>query len=289
MLAFEAKGNAMPDQEQAEGPYRSKLPVLAPRGEDLRWRARASRGAIVLLWALGFEVVLPDELARPFLLLGLWATWLLTTPKQGEETRARRMGTALRVLACVDAALMLAGSFVRSDVIQIVRSLIHPALPVVGMLFVSSRLVLAHLDHRARQARRSALLLLSGFVLSFTPQILALLPVGDLYPYLVVPAAALGLCWLLGYTQAFFLTLQLRGALKVVHHEWWLDYSALPQIRWVSYARMATGAVELLLADGDSRGFDSDRNALHWAFGSGLVPAEHALAQKLVKRSPSAA
>ncbi len=97
----------------------------------------------------------------------------------------------------------------------------------------------------------------------------------------------LGFLWLVGYVQALLLNLSLCAALRVVAHEWWLEEEALPHIRWASYSRMASGAVEVSLADGRSEWFDNGNQALDWVFGNGFVPAEMAIAPKLVQRAPA--
>src|SRR5690606_31548248 len=61
----------------------------------------------------------------------------------------------------------------------------------------------------------------------------------------------------------------------------------LPHIRWASHSRMASGAVEVSLADGRSEWFDNGNQALDWVFGNGFVPAEMAIAPRLVQRAPA--
>ncbi len=256
-----------------------------PEDHHLGWRRRASWGALGLLvgWALGLPLHAWAPAAAWIQMVIALSTWHLTALRPDDSRGMRALAWALRILTLLNAvraswhwlALVTGREAVTVEFMMTALAVVSVPL---GMAYVSRRLDSLGVPVAARRARLLVWVLGAGESMLAVAMLLQRAPRG---PHLYSHAGGAVLLTLLGalllllsVPYAFLVVFRLRGALRVVSHEWWLDGRSLPQGDWVSCAKLADQRVELRFADGECRRFSFYREALDWLFANHFRPAE---------------
>ncbi len=266
-------------------PYRESDNTPPAPLAELAWRrrvARRARWAVLLAVAEMVLLVASYWLPAHFALAGAkaWlvlsaalvvATWLYTAPRPRSAVGWRVWLLRVSVPAYLGVmALRMFGT--------------HLAMAsyALGALLVVASVAYARPLRRPVPFDARGYLIgavISGFaygvVLVFRPYLLRGLLLEGITPGLLFLVFAAGPAW------------ATRNAVLPVEHEWWFDNQTQPPGEWVALFVHCDGQAEVPWDDDRPRWFSSKEQAVWWLSNQGYLPAERALAERLVDRVPT--
>ena len=286
-----------------EGAYRSLPQGVAPRADDVRWRVRVARSVSILIaliitdWLLRFLVLMfsfdapsTDAIWALAVFLSIacclaqtWCAWVMTARRPSAKTSIAVRMWVVRGLAIADTVLMILavvldtlGAAPRiTEQVERIAGFGAIALVLTGLWFISALFRELDLEQRAYFTRNTASVLLFGW------SVILFLSEGGGVPFL------LGLLVVLGCSlRALFLVKDLRRALRVAGHEWWVDANDIMNPQWASLVVSGEGLAEVLMVDGTRFDFANKLDAEAGLGERGFMRGQEALARGQVKRVP---
>lgn len=298
--------------ESVVGAYRSMPKDVAPRADDVRWRVRVAATVQILIWLL-LVGALANMLQRSFTPVQLgefpvWlfsflflflailkaaCAWVLTVRRPSAARWPLTLAWALRALATASAVLVVAQVAFRYPFLLLMDAVpplawlltvISMCVAPAGLLYVGALFRELGLPQRAGSARNVTLVLLASYAINLFIKFQSSEPFrsGVATPVVALTGLVAAVCLLRG----LLLVRELRQALRVASHAWWVDVNDVTNAQWASVVTTGLGLAEVMTPAGERVDFSTPFDAEQWLRKRGWAEGLEAIETSVVKRLP---
>ncbi len=294
------------------GAYRSMPKDVAPRSDDVRWRVRVAAAVQTLIWLL-LAGALANVLQRSFTprelgpsqvwlfsflflflaLLKVACAWVLTVRRPSATRWPMTFAWVLRALAAASAVLVVVQVAFRDSFIVLMDAvpplawlltIVSLCVAPAGLFYVGALFRELGLPQPARIARNVTFVLLASYAVNLFMKFQwgELLGLGVAMPLATFTGLVAAACLVRG----LLLVRELRQALRVAAHAWWVDVNDVTNPQWASVVTTGAGLAEVMTPNGERVDFSTSFDAEQWLRKRGWAEGLEAIETSVVKRLP---